>query len=146
MWDDQKYSIQSVFKGNFSVSIQVGSNNGASWWLSAIYGPAKRKNRPMFWEELEKLKSFCLPTWILGGDFNVIRWKEETSTKNPASISMRRFNTFINNCNLIDPPPPSPMRSSPGQTSEHRPLFPDWTDFFFLPNGKTLSQAILQKL
>ncbi|KAL0559838.1 hypothetical protein IC582_000218 [Cucumis melo] len=104
MWNDQNFSILSVFKGAFSVSIQVGSNNAASWWLSAIYGPAKRKNRPLFWEELEHLKSICLPTWILGGDFNVIRWKEETTTKNPASLSMKRFNSFISNCNLIDPP------------------------------------------
>ena len=72
MWDDLKHSIQNVIEGKFSILAKVCYQNGTSWWLFAIYGPVKRKNRSMFWEELDNLKATCLPNWILGGDFNVV--------------------------------------------------------------------------
>ncbi|TYK27679.1 LINE-1 retrotransposable element ORF2 protein [Cucumis melo var. makuwa] len=46
----------------------------------------------------------CPSEWLIEGDFNVIRWREETSPKNPAIFSMNKFNDFILKYNLIDPP------------------------------------------
>lgn len=79
---------------------------GISWWLSAIYGPARRRtiNRVEFWNELKNLQSVCLPNWLLEGDFNVIRWNSETSAKHLTEYSMKKFNAFIESNNLIEPP------------------------------------------
>ena len=104
MWEDLHFTIENTIEGDFSLSANIVSPNGFSWWLSAIYGPAKRSNRKNFWIELDNLKAICLPNWILGGDFNVIRWTNETSVSNPTRHSLNKFNSFIDQCGLIDPP------------------------------------------
>lgn len=82
MWDDLHFSIENTIEGFFSLSANIISINGFSWWITAIYGLAKRRNINDFWVELDQLKNSCLPNWILGGDFNVIRWSNETYANN----------------------------------------------------------------
>lgn len=145
MWDDLRHSIHNTISGKFSVSIKICYQDGTSWWLSAIYGLVKRKNRSIFWEELENLKAICLSSWILGGDFNVVRWNGETSAKNPASFSMRKFNMFINM--LIDPPLTnakftwSNLRAQAALSRLNRFLYsPEWERSFSCHYTKTLSR------
>jgi len=40
----------------------------------------------------------------LGGDFNVVRFPSERSTKRGFTIGMGDFSYFIDSCSLIDPP------------------------------------------
>ncbi|TYK13810.1 hypothetical protein E5676_scaffold488G00730 [Cucumis melo var. makuwa] len=94
------------FIGLFSISIKINVPNGppnSAWWLSTIYGPANHRNRNNFWSELEDLNPICSPNWLLASDFNVVRYTVEASAQNSSTYSMRKFNAFITNNNLIDP-------------------------------------------
>lgn len=73
MWDSLKHKIVNYIERNFSISANVSNSDGYNWWISAIYGSAKRKNRKAFWKELSNLASACVPNWLIGGDFNIIR-------------------------------------------------------------------------
>lgn len=64
----------------------------------------KRKNKKEFCGELTNLANVCAPNWLIGGGFNVFRQSNETSTRSPTRNSMNKFNAFIQNNNLIDPP------------------------------------------
>lgn len=107
MWDDLRFNIINHIKRKFSISIQINlpsNSHRTSWWLSTIYGLASRRNRAEFFDEVEDLKFVCLPNWLLGGDFNVIRWNLETSTKHLAQYNLKKFNAFIESINLIELP------------------------------------------
>lgn len=91
-------------EGLHSLSIQFKRTDGLLWWLTGIYGPASRKSRPTFWDELYSLNYLYSPCWMLGGDFNVYRWANETTSDNPSRHPMRKFNKFISCAHLIDPP------------------------------------------
>ena len=72
-----------LWKISLSVTISFPNDiNNTSWWLIAIYGPISRNNRDEFWVDVEEIKSICLPNWLMGGDFNVVRWKSKTTAKN----------------------------------------------------------------
>jgi len=74
------------------------------WGLIGIYGPNDDALRVNLWEELELfLSSWDIP-WCLGGDFNVVRFPFERSTRGRLTSAMCDFSTFINQCNLVDPP------------------------------------------
>lgn len=66
--------------------------------------PAKRKDRNRLLEEIVSLNNLCSSNWLIEGDFNVIRWEIETSTKHPAKHSMNKFNSVINRLGLLESP------------------------------------------
>ena len=72
--------------------------------MIGIYGPNDDTLRVGLCEELENL--FCLwdIPWCLVGDFNVVRLKSERSTRGRLTFTMCEFSSFINQCNLVDPP------------------------------------------
>jgi len=49
------------------------------------------------------MSSWDIP-WCLGGDFTIIRFPSDGSTSSRSSWVMREFSSFIDSCNLIDPP------------------------------------------
>lgn len=58
----------------------------------------------IFWEDLQNLQPLNSFPWLIGGDLNVIRRREETTTSNPTNHSMKNFKKFITANNLIDLP------------------------------------------
>ncbi|KAA0040038.1 LINE-1 retrotransposable element ORF2 protein [Cucumis melo var. makuwa] len=151
MWDDLRFNVTDFIEGTFSLSININTPDGPSssaWWLSAIYGPSGGRNRKSFWAELLDLKNKCSPTWLLAGDFNVVRFSSETSTQNPSKHSMRCFNKFISDSNLIDPPLSnakftwSNLRVQPVLSRIDRFLYTtNWENLFTAHYSKTLSRV-----
>lgn len=45
--------------------------------FTGVYGPASTTNREEFWVELKGLKDKWSGPWVVGGDFNVIRFISE---------------------------------------------------------------------
>lgn len=88
----------------FSLSANIVLSDGFNWWITAVYGPAKRKDRNRLLEEIVSLNNLCSSNWLIEGDFNVIRWEIETSTKHPAKHSMNKFNSVINRLGLLESP------------------------------------------
>lgn len=109
--------------------------------------PYKQKERSKLWEELDQLADLCGSNWILGGDFNVIRWNSETSSSNPDKFSMKQFNSFIQNHQLIDPPlingiyTWSNLRKQPMLSRLDRFLIsPGWEQRFFIHHCRVLTR------
>ena len=60
--------------------------------------------RKDFWVELLDLFGLTFPLWCVGGDFNVIRSSSEKLGGSSFTSSMRDFDGFIRDCELLDPP------------------------------------------
>ena len=56
--------MKNTIKGSFSFSTHVENDNGFTWWLTAVYGPARSTNIDLFWDELNKLQNICNPSWL----------------------------------------------------------------------------------
>lgn len=59
MWDDLRFSAINSFEGAFTLTENVKGPNNSYWWLSAVYGPTKRKDRSALWVDLLGLSSTC---------------------------------------------------------------------------------------
>ena len=54
--------------------------------------------------ELQDLSGLTFPKWCVGGDFNVIRRTSKKLGGPRVTPTMRDFDDFIRDCELIDPP------------------------------------------
>ncbi|RVW33074.1 putative ribonuclease H protein [Vitis vinifera] len=104
IWDAKKLSREEVVLGSFSVSIKFALNGCESLWLSAVYGPNNSALRKDFWVELSDIAGLASPRWCVGGDFNVIRRSSEKLGGSRLTPSMKDFDDFISDCELIDLP------------------------------------------
>ena len=72
--------------------------------LSSVYGPNLSYFRKDFWLEFQDLLGLTFSKWCVGGDFNVIRRISERLCGSKVTPSMRDFDDFIRECELIDLP------------------------------------------
>ncbi|RVW48808.1 hypothetical protein CK203_104316 [Vitis vinifera] len=95
---------EEVVLGSFSVSIKFALDGCESLWLSAVYGPNNSTLRKDFWVELSDIVGLAYPRWCVGGDFNVIRRSSKKLGGSRLTPSMKDFDDFIRDCELIDLP------------------------------------------
>lgn len=69
-----------------------------------VYGPISTTNRDKFWLELKGLKSRWGGPWVIGGDFNVIRFVSKKGPRGRITYSMRDFEEFVRFGCLWDSP------------------------------------------
>ncbi|RVW50737.1 Transposon TX1 uncharacterized 149 kDa protein [Vitis vinifera] len=69
-----------------------------------VYGPNNSALRKDFWVELSDIAELASPRWCVGGDFNVIRRSSEKLGGSRLTPSMKDFDDFISDCELIDLP------------------------------------------
>lgn len=72
--------------------------------LTGVYDPCRPQNKAEFWNELLQIRIQWGGPWLIGGNFNVIRFIHEKSRPNVITRSMRDFNDMINQCDLRDSP------------------------------------------
>ncbi|RVW41858.1 putative ribonuclease H protein [Vitis vinifera] len=99
-----KFNCSEKVLGSFSVTVKLNSDEEGSFWLSSVYGPNKAVWREDFWLELQDLHGLTFPRWCVGGDFNVIRRISEKMGDSRLTVNMRRFDEFIRESGLLDPP------------------------------------------
>ncbi|KAJ9678120.1 hypothetical protein PVL29_022881 [Vitis rotundifolia] len=104
IWDSKKMHSEEVVLGSFSVSIKFTVDGNKQFWLSAVYGPNSTALRKDFWVELSEIFGLSSPCWCVGGDFNVIRRSSEKLGGVSLTSSMKDFDDFIRENELIDPP------------------------------------------
>ena len=63
--------------------------------------------------ELLDIFGLSFPLWCVGNDFNVIRRSSEKLGGSSLTSSMRDFDGFIRDCELVDPP----LRNAPFTSS-----------------------------
>ncbi|RVW70180.1 hypothetical protein CK203_057138 [Vitis vinifera] len=103
IWDSKKLRSEVVI-GSFSVSIKFDLVGCGPLWISAVYGPNSPSLRKEFWVELLDIFGLSFPLWCVGGDFNVIRRSSEKLGGSSLTSSMKDFDSFIRECELLDPP------------------------------------------
>lgn len=79
-------------------------NTGALILISNVYGPAIDDLKPAFVEELRGIASLVQSPWILGGDFNLVRWLIDISGNQRSFRLMALFNDLIRDLQLVDVP------------------------------------------
>ena len=97
LWDASDIGVR-----RFSVTIRLKPlhSMGEPWWLTTVYGPANREDKPEFQMELRAVASACQGPWLVVGDFNLIY---KASDKNNGRLHhgiMRRFWTVIDDLHL----------------------------------------------
>ena len=87
--------------------------------------------------EFHDLSGLTFPNWCVGGDFNVIRRISEKLGDSRPTTSMRDFDDFIRDCELIDPP----LRNASFTLSnlQEIPICKRLDGFLFLMSGSKVS-------
>lgn len=82
--------------GDFFISLKIAKIYlGVAWIIIGVYGRSNPQIRHNFWEELYEVRRRWDGPWLIGGDFNVIRFMHEKNNPNRVTRSMRDFGTFI---------------------------------------------------
>ncbi|RVW37380.1 hypothetical protein CK203_087736 [Vitis vinifera] len=143
IWD--RRLVSSIWKGKSLDWVALpacGASGGiVILWDSVkfnLYGLNKAVWREDFWLELQDLHGLTFPRWCVGGDFNVIRRISEKMGDSRLTVNMRRFDEFIRESGLLDPPLRnaaftwSNMQVDPICKRLDRFLFSsEWDSFFF---------------
>ena len=98
-----------VVIGSFSVSVKFLLDGCGPLWLSSVYGPNNSLLRKVFWVEFLDIYGISFPFWCVGSDFNVIRRISINLGDSSLTSSMRDFDDFIRDYELLDPP----LRNAP---------------------------------
>lgn len=80
---------------SFFSSIQANRKDDVVWEVINVYGPVQNERKQNFLEELANKINNTQCSFIIGGDFNLIRYASEKSTLNIDQCRMDLFNTFI---------------------------------------------------
>jgi uncharacterized OB-fold protein len=85
-------TVLSKDKGEFFSSMKIASRkDGFKWEIVNVYGPVQMEKKSAFLSELNKKLDMEEP-FIIGGDFNMIRFAWEKSTNNINQTWMNNFN------------------------------------------------------
>ena len=102
-WDATLSSKLDDYKGNFSLSLKFKLHVDCfEQWFTRVYEPCSSTLNVSFIDELCHLQSIMGSKWVIGGEFNIIRFTHEHSNRSSVSPIMTKFNNFIASTNLID--------------------------------------------
>ena len=97
----QMLRVTGVNNGERCVKIDLTSkSDGFEWSLVAVYGAAQDEFKHVFLAELVRICEQGTKPLLIGGDFNILRWKEEKSNDNFNSHWPFLFNAIIESLEL----------------------------------------------
>lgn len=82
-----------------------------------VYGPSTDNRKPNFIQELRGLLSLVQHPWILGSDFNLVRWLIDRSSDGRSFRLISLFNDLIRDLQLFER-----IDNSRGLVADHNPL------------------------
>ncbi|RVW79220.1 hypothetical protein CK203_045229 [Vitis vinifera] len=104
-WDKRVLELEGMEVGLFSISCRFKNyEDGFNWVFSGVYGPTLKRYRELFWEELGAIRGLQSDPWCIEGDFNLIRFPNESRRGGRLSSSMRRFSEVIDDLDLRTSP------------------------------------------
>jgi exonuclease III len=72
------FQIDKIMHGNFHVKFKLkNASDNFEWVLLAVYGPAQEESNHNFLQELTQTCNEEKTPLMMGGDFNIIRGREE---------------------------------------------------------------------
>lgn len=103
--NENKFSVIDSWIKEFSVLVLLSNKSENFIWLfTVVYGPVLSSKRIDFLNEIRNISLLGHSSWIIGGDFNLIRSRTEKMGPSYNSMLCNRFNTLISDLNLIDLP------------------------------------------
>lgn len=101
--DSSKFSYISHTAHQFSLDIHLEcKTDGHKWQVTIVYGPVDRSKKPDLWIELDQIRGSSRIPWILCGDFNVIRHRNDKSGSRFDMHISKLFNNFVNRHQLVE--------------------------------------------
>lgn len=103
-WNPSSVSHSDKWIGSYSISVSLKDLGlGHVWRLfTGMYGPAITTNRKEFLAKLVGVKERWSGPWVVGGDFNVIRFVNEKRPCGRITRSIKDFDQFIRDGDLRD--------------------------------------------
>ena len=87
----------------FALNVHVENKiDGQKWQITIVYGPVIRTLKKELWIELNHIRGTHSEPWILCGDFNAIRHRDEKSGNLFDITTSARFNRFVSTHQLIE--------------------------------------------
>ena len=103
LWDTRLYNVEDVIRAkHYMITIGTWVDIPGHTIIANVYGPHSPQEKKMLWEELIQIKNQKAGTWIILGDFNTVRTREERYNSQFCSSSAFWFNRFIDKAGLID--------------------------------------------
>lgn len=101
--DSNKFNVVSHSQHRYCLDVHITNKiDNSEWQITIVYRPTSRGLKKEFWNELAQVRQGHTKTWILCGDFNVIRHHTEKSGPTFDIKISRMFNSFINRHHLIE--------------------------------------------
>ncbi|XP_071740419.1 uncharacterized protein [Rutidosis leptorrhynchoides] len=105
IWDKNCFEASSVFNFDCAIGVKgVWKDNQKVINILNIYGPHDDASKIKLWDLLSTTIDGSDEAWVLGGDFNEVREKDERLNCEFVEYRARRFNDFIANNSLIEIP------------------------------------------
>ncbi|XP_058760896.1 uncharacterized protein LOC131634265 [Vicia villosa] len=106
LWRGDAVDVVLSFKGEGYLGVKVSKNNNF-FYLINVYSPCDLVKKRILWRKLLELKDvFNDGEWIIGGDFNAIKVREERKGRGVVSNvhEVIEFAEFIEKSRLVDVP------------------------------------------
>jgi hypothetical protein len=99
--DLSRFDIGAIEEGVFFVKFHLcNKEDSFKWALVAVYGPAQEDQKPTFLSELVNMGSRENLPLLVGGDFNILRSRDEKNNDNFNERWLFLFNAVIDGLNL----------------------------------------------
>ncbi|KAK1263721.1 hypothetical protein QJS04_geneDACA009440 [Acorus gramineus] len=105
LWNPNQTHLSLIrHSSQFIHCLASPSDGQPPFYISVIYGANDSSERQVLWEDLRSLSQQIGSTrWILGGDFNEVRFSQEKKGGQPAHTRrLAKFNKCIADCALQD--------------------------------------------
>lgn len=92
LWNAAFWQKIDEHVGRVSIAVLLKDvKRGSAWVTTSVYGPHNPTDRADFWLELNQVAGMWNRPWVLGGDFNVIRFLHEKKGGGSMSKAMKNF-------------------------------------------------------
>ena len=93
LWDTRVVQLVVMEESSYTLSCRLRNcANDFCWIFMGIYGPTKRENMELLWEDLGgAIRGMWGDPWCIGGDFNVLRFPGERNREGRWKGTMRIF-------------------------------------------------------
>ncbi len=104
-WSSKCFECTEVLRRNSSITVHLlHRGSGQRVYVTNVYDPQSGEEKAAFCTELAQLKTYCSGNWVLCGDFNLTRTREERNGGRGGRSAVCNFNDLISDLELIDLP------------------------------------------
>ncbi|KAF5795822.1 putative RNA-directed DNA polymerase [Helianthus annuus] len=103
LWDENVFRMDSVVKNRHFIHVRgsIAGCNSAVNYLN-VYAPQGIPAKQALWEELSGIVSNSDGLWVIGGDFNAVRFREERRNCAFKPSCADNFNAFVYDLGLFE--------------------------------------------